>query len=192
MHFLFKNYPLFCLPLYITFVSCASKMSSGAHVQPDNTHEEHIHSVHEHSEHIEESGLIGAALTGNLDAIKSLLEEGADVNKKGATGTTALIAASTAGHIEIVKFLLQNNADLQVGDHLNRTALAMALHNNHPEVAQVLIDHGADINAIMANGTSILTVASGHGYIEPEFCTEISKFSDIHHQIGVPLPRRLF
>jgi hypothetical protein len=26
----------------------------------------------------------------------------------------------------------------------------------------------------------------------PEFCTEISKFSDIHHQIGVPLPPRLF
>jgi len=26
----------------------------------------------------------------------------------------------------------------------------------------------------------------------PEFCTEISKISHIHHQIGVPLHRRLF
>ena len=55
--------------------------------------------------------LIGAAKSGDLAAVKTLLAKGADVNAKDGDGLTALIAAAGEGQLEVVRLLLNKGAD---------------------------------------------------------------------------------
>ncbi len=49
-----------------------------------------------------------AALHGNMDALKILLKNGADLNKEDNDGITPLYVASEFGKIEVVKELCKN------------------------------------------------------------------------------------
>lgn len=55
-----------------------------------------------------------AAGYGHLDAVKVLLDHGADINAEDVTGWTALHAAAHNGHVAVVKYLLDRGA-LQKG-----------------------------------------------------------------------------
>ena len=50
--------------------------------------------------------LVNAAMEGNLELVRQLLDEGVNVNAKDKHDVTALMAASTVGHTEVVKLLL--------------------------------------------------------------------------------------
>ncbi len=52
-----------------------------------------------------------AAIKGDINSVKPLLDQGADVNES-FYGETALMVASGYGHIEIVKLLLNRGADI--------------------------------------------------------------------------------
>lgn len=55
--------------------------------------------------------LMRAALKGQVDEVRRLLNEGADVNQKIELGFTALILAVMKGHLEVIKVLLEAGAD---------------------------------------------------------------------------------
>src|SRR4051812_34252850 len=57
-----------------------------------------------------------AARKGDAAAVKTLLDEGVDVNTKYRYGATALLYACDAGHIDVVKVLLDKGADLTIKD----------------------------------------------------------------------------
>ena len=55
-----------------------------------------------------------AARTGNVEAIKVLLDSGADVNaKETLRGTTPLMWAADEGHAPAVKLLIERGADIK-------------------------------------------------------------------------------
>src|SRR3974390_751061 len=55
-----------------------------------------------------------AARTGNVDAIKVLLDHGADVNaKETQRGTTPLMWAADEGHAAAIKVLIEHGADIK-------------------------------------------------------------------------------
>ena len=55
-----------------------------------------------------------AARTGNVDAIKVLLDHGAEVNaKETLRGTTALMWAADEGHAAAIQLLIQHGADIK-------------------------------------------------------------------------------
>jgi hypothetical protein len=62
-----------------------------------------------------------AAVSGNADVVRMLLEEGAGVNAQGGYFGNALQAASSGGHEAIVRLLLDNKADVnaQGGEYGN-------------------------------------------------------------------------
>lgn len=62
-------------------------------------------------EMMEKKNLMYAAMTGNLGAVRELLDGGADPNAVYVRGMTALMAASMEGHEEIVGELLSHGAD---------------------------------------------------------------------------------
>src|SRR5918993_3878825 len=73
-----------------------------------------------------------ASRSGDVAAVTSLLDQGADVNAKFRYGTTALFKASERGHAAVVKVLLARGADATVKDTFyNATAMTWALQNNH-------------------------------------------------------------
>ncbi len=62
-----------------------------------------------------ETVLMTSARSGKLDAVKALLNHGADVNAKEAyRGQTALMWAAAERHPEVVKLLLEHGADWKI------------------------------------------------------------------------------
>lgn len=58
-----------------------------------------------------ETALIAEARSGHIEAIKKLIESGADINAKDNRGKTALSYAKDKGHKEIVEILLKAKAN---------------------------------------------------------------------------------
>ncbi len=70
--------------------------------------------------------LMHAAESGHLEAIKFLIEKGANVNAQNKYGSTALMAAAQQEHLEIVKFLIENGADVTIKNVNDETAFDLA------------------------------------------------------------------
>lgn len=99
----------------------------------------------------DESGrtaLIDAANRGLTDAVRILLNAGADVEAKTAgDGKTALILASHDGHPHIVQMLLNRKANINARNKNGETALMLAAARGRKDIVLILLQHGADINA---------------------------------------------
>ena len=91
-----------------------------------------------------------AARKGDAATVKTLIDDGVDVNTKFRYGATAIFYASDHGHLEVVKVLLDKGADLSVKDTFyGFTPLALAIgpaqkkKPEHAEIAKLLIAKGA-------------------------------------------------
>jgi TonB family protein len=82
--------------------------------------------------------LVRAASGGDLDAVKTLLAAGADVNCANESGQTALILAAVMGHAEVVVHLISAGADPRLQDGLNLTALEWSTRRGFSDVSQFL------------------------------------------------------
>lgn len=63
---------------------------------------------------------------GNLELVKLLIANGADVNQKNFRGVTALMAAAVDGTPSVVRYLLEQGADVNASDKDGTTALMCA------------------------------------------------------------------
>ena len=117
---------------------------------------------------------MAASRTGRVDAVRLLLEAGANVNAADAyQQQTALMWAAAEGHADVVKALLEAGADPNRKAHVNAmeerkhadhatggfTALMFAVRNGHEEVARALIKGGADPKLTNGDGATAMMVA---------------------------------
>ena len=59
--------------------------------------------------------LMLAARSGNVDAVRALLDDGADVNaSEDERGTTALMQAADQGHADVVDVLIEHGANVAI------------------------------------------------------------------------------
>ena len=89
-----------------------------------------------------DTALMMAVQNQQLEAVKALLDIGADANFMKA-GMSVLIAASYKGNAPIVQALLEAGANADWTDENGETALDVAVNNNHPAVVAVLYQHQA-------------------------------------------------
>jgi len=91
--------------------------------------------------------LMSAALSGNVEEVKSLLEKGANVNAKDKTGRTALVEAVVRGDTELTKLLLDKGAEANVKVDGSWTPLmyasSSAVYSEYREIADLLRQHRA-------------------------------------------------
>jgi len=66
------------------------------------------------SSHASAQPLIEAARKGDIDTIKGLLDNGADVNEKNNYEATALMFAAVNGHIDAVRLFIEKGADVNI------------------------------------------------------------------------------
>src|SRR5262245_25539649 len=88
--------------------------------------------------------LMVAAETGSLDAMKMLIDRGADVNARNTYGSTALMWSVT--DLKKFRLLLDHGADVNVAARRGRTALIIAsFANPSAEVVRMLLAKGANV-----------------------------------------------
>ncbi len=67
--------------------------------------------------------LILSVSAGNLDIVKLLLKEGADITAKDNDYITALTEASIVGHVKVIKLLLKEGANVSAFSNSSVTIL---------------------------------------------------------------------
>jgi len=89
--------------------------------------------------------LIEAALRGQVETVRFLLENGADPNIAGKfADQTALLAAARHGYAEVVDLLLEHGADFSAVDHPSKfNAMEYAIYNENAAIVGSLFDAGA-------------------------------------------------
>lgn len=83
--------------------------------------------------------LLDSVKNGDLDYVKHLVANGADINFQDKDKSTSLILSAKEGYIHIVKHLVKHRADIKVKDKYGYTALAYAQQNNHQDIVNYLI-----------------------------------------------------
>ncbi|KAJ9144093.1 Ankyrin repeat-containing domain [Pleurostoma richardsiae] len=104
---------------------------------------------------IGESALILASGTNGrgVDAMKLLVEHGADVNAAHETiGWTPLLKATDTGSDSEVAYLLGVGAQPNVCDYTGRTPLAYAIIHAREESVKLLLGRGADRSVLLKDG----------------------------------------
>ena len=105
--------------------------------------------------------LIGAARSGDSQAIAKLLAGGAGPNQRwGVNSWTPLMHAIHKNQKGSVEALLAGGADVNArGGSQGITALIMAAGYGYAEIVQLLLDKGADPHAETADGDTALAAA---------------------------------
>jgi ankyrin repeat protein len=98
------------------------------------------------------------AKSNDLEAIKSLLDSGADVNAKDKNSNTPLYLAIIAGNTEVVQTLLENRASINTKCSHDDTALLLATRKEEAKILDLLLKNGANVNAKNSNGNTLLHI----------------------------------
>lgn len=102
-----------------------------------------------------------AAYAGQVDAVRFLLERGADLGaiSQNHMANTALHGAIAGRRTHVVAILLERRADPDATDAGGNTALHLAAHEGVPDIVDLVLRRGATVNAHRADGLTPLAVA---------------------------------
>lgn len=114
--------------------------------------------------------LVDAAGLGKLEAVKELLEKGADIHYRDpkSNGKTPLVRAVLNGKLETVKFLLDKGADIHYPDGSGRYPIYFCCIGNNVELLNFLLAKGGNEDLNRGPFPMLVSVCD-HGQALPEF-----------------------
>ena len=111
-----------------------------------------------------DSPVADAAMHDDVDAVRMLLEQGADVNASRGDGMTGLHWAALNGNAEIARLLVGAGADLEAATRLGaHTPLHVAAKEAHGELVEMLAEAGGEVAAVTGTGAMPLHFAAAAG-----------------------------
>lgn len=100
---------------------------------------------------------------GNLEAVKSLLGVGLDLDARDAQGCTPLSRAIERRQPKIAKLLIEQGADVQARDKRGRQPLLWAARYGPDALVEKLMERGVDVTSADDHGKMPLVEAILHG-----------------------------
>jgi ankyrin repeat protein len=113
-----------------------------------------------------DSRFVDAAKSGSPADVRTLVEQGADVNESEPDGTTALHWAVRRSDAETVQLLLDRGARADAANRYGVRPLFLAATNGDPGMVARLIAAGADPSATLPEGQTVLMTAARTGNAE--------------------------
>lgn len=104
-----------------------------------------------------------AAIVGDADAVRRLLDLGLPVDALDRQGCSALLRAAGGGHRAVVDLLLARGADPQLPAHSGATPLSAAVSMRHGDIVDRLVSAGASLEQRLPGGLTVLMVACALG-----------------------------
>ena len=113
------------------------------------------------------SDVADAAMRGDKSAVRTLLQQKADVNAQQVDGASALHWAVEANDAELTDLLLRAGAKASVATKAGATPLLLATQNGNAAIIDRLLTAGADPNApLTKTGDTALMMAARTGKID--------------------------
>ena len=110
--------------------------------------------------------LIAAARAGDLATVEHLLEQGASVAARDASGATALIAAAYGNHLDVACVLIEAGADVNAQDDIQQSAYLIATSEGYLDLLKLTLRAGADVRSLDSfRGTGLIRAAE-RGHVE--------------------------
>ncbi len=111
------------------------------------------------------TALMYCAYAGSPEAMRILIDKGADVNAKNAFDSTALMWS--VAEMPKVRMLVEKGADVNAVSKLGRTAVMLAaMRNESAETVRYLVSKGANLKTVDALRTTMLNAAAQGGDLE--------------------------
>ena len=109
------------------------------------------------------SPVADAARKGDRAAVRTLVQQKADVNAPQADGATAIQWAVYNNDLEIADLLISAGANVKTPNHYGATPLSLACINGNAAMVEKLLSAGADPNERRAHGETALMFAARTG-----------------------------
>jgi ankyrin repeat protein len=112
--------------------------------------------------------LHAASYRGHLDAVRFLLDQGAEVNSTNLHDKSPLCSAYDGGHLEVMRLLLEHGANVDAQNDLSyRISLShKASYDDNVEVLHLLLRYNADPNTRDSTNATPLYEAALLGHVK--------------------------
>lgn len=111
----------------------------------------------------------------NMEKMKSLLEQGVDIDTQNDFGDTALIkSVFWQGGEKVTKFLIENGANLNIQNIDGETAALFASRMFNSASLRMLINNGADVTLKNKDFDTVLIEVASNLYMEKDICKEVA------------------
>jgi len=113
------------------------------------------------------SDVADAAMKRDVSAMRTLLQQKADVNMPQPDGSTALHWATHFDDVSMVQILIGAGANVKAANRFGVTPLSLACQNGNSAIARKLLQAGADPNAALSDlGETPLMMAARTGNLD--------------------------
>lgn len=113
-----------------------------------------------------DTSLHSAAANDDVEALRSLISKGVDIEAKDGNGRTALLVATHENKVNAAKALILAGADVNAKDNINDSPYLYAGARGHLEILKMTLAHGADLKSTNRYGGTALIPASERGHVE--------------------------
>lgn len=109
------------------------------------------------------NAVITAAVKGEWEIVRKLIDAGAPVESTDETGLTALMVAARQGNLEMLRMLVDRQARVDFMDFEGRTAIHYAMAAGKRDAVEILLSRVAKFDASSAAAQDLLSTALASG-----------------------------
>ncbi|HGN1706022.1 TPA: ankyrin repeat domain-containing protein [Providencia rettgeri] len=124
--------------------------------------------------------LVLLAEQGDLQRIKVLVEQGANIEQRGLLQRTPLMAATLSNQVDVARYLIEQGANVNAKDSIQDSPYLYSGARGLQEILVLTLKNGADLKSTNRYGGTALIPAAERGHVKT-VSTLIDAGVDVNH-----------